>query len=188
MESTHKVGSVRTENAEAHQGSDRKSPSLSSHMLRRKNDTYPNTYVQLLYAPYSPIDGHAVAQLPYYRQLFFHLATAHAALLPSLLNSAENVATYVLKGTDGTLRVAVINKEPKQGIAITMQPGGRYQKMTILRMQAASLTSTSSATIGGASIGSDGTWITPALTSALVSGEQAILGPAGSAALFTFSF
>src|SRR5258708_16148024 len=65
-------------------------------------------------APYSPIDGHAVAQLPYYGQLFFHLATAHAALLPSVLNSAENVATYVLKGTDGTLRVVIINKEPKR--------------------------------------------------------------------------
>jgi hypothetical protein len=139
-------------------------------------------------APFSSIDGHAVAQLPYYGQLFFHLATAQSVLLPSILNTAENVSAYVLKGTDATLRVVVINKEPRQGIAIAVQPGASYRKMTILRMQAASLASTNDATIGGTDIGSNGTWTTPALTNSPIAGEQTILNvPASSAALFTFS-
>jgi hypothetical protein len=139
-------------------------------------------------ASYAFIDTQGYPRIIYLGLLFFSVATAHAALLPSLLNSAENVATYVLKGTNGTLRVVVINKEPKQGIAITMQPGGRYQKMTILRMQAASLTSTSGATLGNTVPSASGAWHPSTQETELIRVGRATLNvPASSAALFTFS-
>ncbi len=137
---------------------------------------------------YASINPKGAPTILYYGLLFFHLAAAQTAPLPSVLNTTENISAYVLKGTDGTLRVVVINKEPHHRIEIAVNPGSSYHTVTTIRMQAASLTATTHVTLGNTTLAANGTWRMPPLAQEPIQAVPTVLSiPANSAALFTFS-
>jgi len=139
-------------------------------------------------ASYASINPKGAPTILYYGLLFFHLAAAQTAPLPSVLNTTENISAYVLKGTDGTLRVVVINKEPRHGIEIAVSPGSSYHTMTTFRMRAASLIATTHVTLGNTTLAANGMWRMPPLSHEPIQAVPTVLSvPANSAALFTFS-
>ena len=139
-------------------------------------------------AAYALINTQGRAQIIYYGLLFFYQAAAHAVFLSSMLSSSVNVSAYVLKGSDGTLRIVVINKEPGQAIAIKVHPGAAYQKLETLRLQGHSLSATGGVTLGNTTLSANGAWLMPEQSSETIQNGEAILNvPASSAALFTLS-
>src|SRR5207302_1770367 len=116
-----------------------------------------------------------VPQLVYYGLLFFHLAALQAVMLPSVLNTTENISAYVLKGTNGTLRIVVINKEPTHGIAITISPGSSYHRVTTIRMLATSLMATTGVTLGNATVATNGSFRLPPVTSQPIMSAHTVL-------------
>jgi len=137
---------------------------------------------------YASINPKGAPTILYYGLFFFHLAAAQTAPLPSVLNTTENISAYVLKGTDGTLRVVVINKEPQHGIEVAVSPGSSYHTVTTIRMQAASLTATTGITLGNTTLAANGMWLMPPLARKPIGAVPTVLSvPANSAALFTFS-
>lgn len=104
--------------------------------------------------------------------------------------NSVNVSAYgVLDSSTGNLYVTIINKEHfagAQNAAVTLSPGATYSGGLVWNLQQrnADVTATSGITLGGASIGNDGSWNgTSSSISPSSSGDFAIDVPAASAAI-----
>ena len=127
----------------------------------------------------------------YYGLLFFQLATANnGRMLPVTLQSKANVKVWSTLGSDGLLRIAVLNKDPSFTGNVNISVSG-YSAGQLLQLIAPSYQSTDGVTIGGQTFdGSvDGNPIGNAVTTSLVpvNGVYSVPVEPASAVLLTLA-
>jgi hypothetical protein len=119
----------------------------------------------------------------YYGMLFFSRAAQGTLVATETKTDAKLVAHSVL-GTDGKLRVTLVNKDLTKPVAASLAVGGKFAKGQVLRLTAPSADATTDVTFAGAAVNADGTWA-PKTTEALTlsAGTASVTLPAASAAL-----
>lgn len=127
----------------------------------------------------------------YYGLAMFAQAFPPAArLLPASAPSGPT-KVWATRGTDGTVRVTMINKDTLSEHDVRVQIPGAATIGTVETLQAPSVSSTSGVTLGGQTFGDEtttGTLPAPAVTPvAPVSSAYTVPVPAGSAALLTIA-
>jgi hypothetical protein len=142
----------------------------------------------------SPFDGNGntlTVQSTYYGMLFFYQAVAeggHTVSLKSVTgNNGLNVTIHAIRGRDGKLYVALINKGGQD--ANMRINSGRIlpQRAQAIRLSAPSVEAQNGFQLGGTSINADGTWSARQVETVPVSQNVASLAvPGYSAALITF--
>jgi hypothetical protein len=134
-------------------------------------------------------DIHSATARPIYYGMLLFKQAAQGSMVPLTLNAGTvNMTAYGTVGTDKTLRVTVINKDQTNNATVQITPPAIYTSATVMTMTAPSVTSTSGITVGGASVGSDGSWNpNPATPVTGSGGVFSYAVPSGSAALFTFA-
>jgi hypothetical protein len=145
------------------------------------------------YGWYTPIAGTPedgfLARPIYYGMLLFAQAGA-GQLIETKLEQAEEaplLTTYCLRNNNGTIKVAVFNKNMDRGIHLTVDPGRRTGRVTSLRLHAPRLDDTTDTTFGGTPVGAAGAWAPERdETISLEDGGAGVALPAASAALLTF--
>jgi hypothetical protein len=145
------------------------------------------------YGWYTPIAGTQIdgflARPIYYGMLLFAQAGA-GQLVESKLELSEQaplLTAYALRSDQGALKVAVFNKNLNRGTRLTIDPGQRAQRVTLLRLHAPRIDDTTDTTFGAAPVGSAGEWsVAREETLPLENGSAVVDLPAASAALITF--
>ena len=131
------------------------------------------------------------AQPEYYGMLLFHLATGDGRSVPMIasVSSTANLAAHAVLDSDGTLRVALINKDLESAtrVRVTIPANGvTYSAGQAIRLLAPSVTSTTGVTLGGSGVGVDGSWSVTKQESVSVNNNSfTILIPEASAVLVT---
>lgn len=119
---------------------------------------------------YTPINEDGTPSPEYYGLLFYHAMTqAGGNQVGASIANASNIDTYAVQGSDGTLRVALINLNSTPS-AITVNTANSYAAANQISLSAPSLTSLTGVTFGGTNVASDGTW-TPNPQSISVNGN-----------------
>ncbi|MEO7001781.1 MAG: glycosyl hydrolase family 79 C-terminal domain-containing protein [Ktedonobacterales bacterium] len=147
---------------------------------------------------YSPIVAdpttHQLTARPlYYGMLLFHLATGEgqSAPLQTTVTSSANLAAHAVLDRDGTLRVALINKDVGANVRVRVilnTSGAVYSSGHAMQLLAPSVTSTTGVTLGGASVGANGNWSSAEQQSVAVTDSSfTITVAAASAVLVTLS-
>ncbi|HLZ58601.1 MAG TPA: glycosyl hydrolase family 79 C-terminal domain-containing protein [Ktedonosporobacter sp.] len=136
-------------------------------------------------------DGQVLnVQATYYGMLLFHQAVAsggHVLPIKSFNPGNLNVTAHAIRGRDGKLYVAIFNKGT-QDVNLLVASGRIFpQQAKALRLTAPSVQSQSGFQLGGAAVGSDGTWTANHYDQLPVLGNVAAVSvPAYSAALVIF--
>ena len=126
----------------------------------------------------------------YYGLQMFAQAFPPGARLLNLSAPSGPVKVWATQGTDGTLRVTVINEDPSAEHDVALQLPGASGTGSLETLTAPSLSSTSGVTLGGQTFGSEtatGKLPGPLSTMAVApaSGTYTVPLPAGSAAMLT---
>lgn len=115
------------------------------------------------YGAYTPIAGSPeagyIARPEYYGLLLFGVA-GPGQLVQTTLGGADALpllSTYALRGTDGRMRVVLINKEIHQDAKVTLT-GVSSASGRVLRLEAPHVGDTTDVTFGGAPVGENGDW------------------------------
>jgi hypothetical protein len=144
------------------------------------------------YGWYTPIAGTQKsgfeARPIYYGMLMFALAGAGQLVENALSNPQPDdaVAAYSLK-TDSGLKSIVFNKNPGSRVRLTIDPGQRAHRATLLQLSAPDLDSTSGVTLGGEAVNAHGHWSASGARN--IEPRQGVFSadlPPASAALITF--
>jgi hypothetical protein len=146
-----------------------------------------NVFGQLPPDPESPLNSDGSPRATYYGALFFHnAAPGDSTILKPQISSSLNIAAHATLGTDGKLRVALINKDQKDAI-IQIKITQPYSHASAIRLTAPSVTSTSKIMLGGASVASDGTWSPRTVEPVNVNRAMSSINvPANSAVIVTY--
>jgi uncharacterized protein (TIGR03437 family) len=139
------------------------------------------------YTPIAVTTTQATARPLYYALLLFRAAARGRVVPVTVSTTSVNLTAYGALDDDGTLRVTVINKDMTQDAAVSLAPGAGYTTALAMRLTAPAVDSTTSVTLGGASVQADGSWL-PAGLATLSSngGTFSITVPAASALLLSF--
>ncbi len=139
--------------------------------------------------PYTPIADSAGTLKPrpeYYGMLFFKYASSGKIVKSKLNDTTVNVGAYVVKSSGDSVKVSLINKDSVNAYTITVQGISSQNPGTLVRLQAASLHSTSGITLGGDSIGIAKAWSPSASETVARSANQYVVSlPKASAAVLT---
>ena len=139
---------------------------------------------------YTPIavSGTQATARPLYYALAMFRAAAHGRLVPlDVTANGVNLTAYGALDSDGTLRIAVINKDLAQNAAVTIAPGAGYTAAVAMTLAAPSDDATTGISLGGAPVAADGTWLPAQLeTGAVTAGVYGATVPAASAVLVSF--
>jgi hypothetical protein len=148
-----------------------------------------NFHVAGKYAPFLMRNGVATVQGLYYGLLFFSRATASdGKRLPVQVTSGARVRAWATRGSDGAVRVAVLNEELTASGAISIEIGAAHRRGDLFRLSAPTLTAPRGIRFGGIGFdgASDGKPIGTAGGEALVgdaTGRYTLTLPAASGAL-----
>jgi len=93
----------------------------------------------------------------YYGMLFFHHA-AQGRIVPTECTTTANFVSYATLGSDGTLRVVLVNKDLARPVVATVAFGSEATRAEAIRLTAPEVTSTTGVTLAGAAVAADGTW------------------------------
>jgi hypothetical protein len=147
-----------------------------------------NVFGQIPPDPESPINADGGPRATYYGLLFFHhAAPGESKMVPITINTPMNITAYATLGTDGKLRVALINKDQSDSATLQINTGLAYTKASALRMTAPSMSSTSGITFGGAAVAANGTWSPHTVEAVAVNGANSSIHlPPASAVVITY--
>ncbi|MEO7002944.1 MAG: hypothetical protein ABI068_14070, partial [Ktedonobacterales bacterium] len=141
---------------------------------------------------YSPINSDGSATPLYYAMLLFHEAAATGRVSPVTLtpsgSSRLNVSAHASVGADSRLRIILINKDLTHSARVRLDTSRSYGAASVIWLRAPAITATTSVTLGGSPVASDGGW-SPARGQplAVVGPLSTIALPAGSAAVITYA-
>jgi hypothetical protein len=140
-----------------------------------------------IYLPVCGSRGSYTARPLYYAMLFFHHA-ARGRLVPvDVAAGGVNVAAHAALADDGTLRVALVNKDLTRPFQARIAPGRGYARAEALRLAGPRLDATDGMTFGGAAVAADGSWAPEAVEPVFRSGAAfSVSLPVAHAVLVTF--
>lgn len=140
----------------------------------------PNNYSSIVYDRQTESYGPA----PLYYGLLFFSRAAQGRMVASECKSSANVVAHAVKGADGKLRVALVNKDLAQGVNVRIEGLAKLRRGEVLRLRAPDAGATSGVTFAGAAVSNEGTW-SPKETeaTAVTSGVATVTVSAASAAL-----
>ena len=122
------------------------------------------------YTPIAVTATQATARPLYYALLLVRAAARGRVVPVTVTTNGVNLTAYGALDDDGTLRVTVINKDMTQDAAVSIAPGAGYTTALALRLTAPAVDSTTSVTLGGASVQADGSWLPAGLENLSSSG------------------
>jgi hypothetical protein len=135
---------------------------------------------------YTPIANDGTGKIEgarpeYYGILLFDLA-AHGQVLPTTVSGGgAAVSAHAVADDDGSTVVILINKDETHAVVASVDFGAPRSSATQLTLTAPTLASTSGVLLGGAAIGTDGSWA-PTMPPVAVAGRVASVAvPPGSA-------
>jgi hypothetical protein len=137
---------------------------------------------------YTPIadTGQAVVGVrpDYYGMLFFTLAGEGDLLATTVAAGKLNVTAYAVANADGGTHIVLVNKDPNSVAHVAVSLGKPATGATELLLTGAPLGATTGFTLGGATVGVDGTFKPKPAASLPVAGDALTVDvPAASAAL-----
>ncbi|WP_446745637.1 glycosyl hydrolase family protein [Silvibacterium acidisoli] len=141
---------------------------------------------------YTPIGGSLEkgfsAQPIYHGMLLFEQAGAGNLVDIQLERpvDAPLLTAYAIRGEKGTLKTVVFNKNSRQTVELTIDPGRRSSRASLLRLSAPSIESTEGITLGSSAVEANGDWNGNQEAIQSVHGRYVISMPAASAMLVTF--
>jgi hypothetical protein len=129
-------------------------------------------------------DGGYHAHANYYGMLFFRQA-AHGRIIPiAQTGDGVNLTSYAVLCDNGTLRIAIINKDLNNHAKVGIMLSNRSGQASVMRLNAPAVDAKNDITLGGAAVASDGTWQPkPPEPVTASNGNFHIVVPAASAAL-----
>jgi hypothetical protein len=137
---------------------------------------------------YTPIargpGGRDLARPLYYGMLMFAQA-ARGALVPARLASdRSDLKAFAARAPDGILRICLINKDPRGGARVRIDPQRAFAAASVVRLSGPAIDATTGLTLGGSSVDEFGAWAS-ALREVVspAGGEFAVDLPPASAAL-----
>jgi hypothetical protein len=112
------------------------------------------------YTPIADRSGEIIEARPeYYGLLLFAMAGTGALLSTELFAGALDVTAYAVHDHGSNLQIVVVNKEPVQTLALTIQADTIATAATMITMSGTSLAATTGVTIQGASVDPDGSFM-----------------------------
>jgi hypothetical protein len=141
---------------------------------------------------YTPIGddlaGHYSAAPEYYGLLAFAQAAKGDLIATRCDPGGVNLTAYGARARSGEITLAAINKDMNQDASLDITAAGALKTGRVMRMTGPSLSSPRGVTLGGASVGNDGSWSGGhAEKIAIANGTARLEVPAGSAALVTLT-
>jgi Glycosyl hydrolase family 79 C-terminal beta domain/Glycosyl hydrolase family 79, N-terminal domain len=110
---------------------------------------------------YTPVAGGMeqgfAARPEYYGMLLAGQFAGSTMVTTNLAEQGLNVTAYAAKG-EGGLRIAVFNKEEKQGLRLDVAPSVSSGRASIWRLAAPAVDAKSGVTLAGAAVGGAGAW------------------------------
>lgn len=140
------------------------------------------------YTPIADNNGKVVEVRPvYYGMLLFSMAANGTMLKTAMTGNTNLFSAYASQSATGTLSV-VLNNKNTTAETVSVISLNKITKSKGILLTASSLNATSGYTLGGSTIGVNGSWSPVSTVSVAVSGNTARLTvPAGSAILLTLS-
>jgi hypothetical protein len=137
------------------------------------------------YTSFSAMKGGQYHIHPHYYGMLFFRQAAQGTFVPVTASPSEiNLTTYACLAKDGTLRIALINKDLKRDATVSLPQQKRASQAAVMRLTAPTLQATTDVTLGEASVTPDGHWQPKPLTRITADkGHFKLHIPAGSAAL-----
>jgi hypothetical protein len=112
---------------------------------------------------------------------------ARGALVPArLASNSSDLKAFVARASDGLLRICLINKDPRGGARVWIDPQRTFTAASVVRLSGPAVDATAGITLGASSVDEFGGWA-PAVREAVIpaAGEFAVDAPPASAALVT---
>jgi hypothetical protein len=136
---------------------------------------------------YTPINEDGTPAPEYYGMLAaYQLLKAGGSQVSASAANATELDAYAVMGSDGDLRVALVNRSSTD-YQVTVNTSDSYSQASEIVLTAPSLSSLSGVTLGAASVASDGTW-TPSPQPISVSGTSSSVSvPAYTAVDVTYA-
>ncbi len=134
-----------------------------------------------------PIRDDGTPAPEYYGLLFYHEMTqAGGHMVATTSTNAANLDAYGVVGTDGKLRIALVNRSSGP-YTVAIHTDQSYTHAEKVTLKAPALSSTAGVTFGGVKVATDGTW-SPKPARLGVNGTSSRLTvPADSATVITYS-
>jgi hypothetical protein len=142
------------------------------------------------YTSFSALENGEYHIHPHYYGLLFFRQAAQGKFLPVTLSKSNvNVTVYATVANDGTLRIAIINKDLLSDAKLSFTHHQRSSQAALMRLTAPSLQSSTGVTLGEAGVTTDGHWQPRPSSRIFASNGKFLLDvPAGSAALLVIDF
>ncbi len=141
------------------------------------------------YTPLTMENGTVTARPEYYAMLAFKQATPNSKIIPATIvnpRADNNCAAYACLNADNSYSVTLINKETSKSFSFTVNLTAKASTISVARLMAPSITSTTGTTFAGSAVNVDGTFTPAAAKLHTVDGKSfAVTVPAGSAAIVT---
>ena len=136
---------------------------------------------------YTPVNENGTPAPEYYGMLFYHEMTqAGGSQVGVTTASAPNLDAHAVAGSDGELRVALINRGAAAS-TVTVHTALAYAQASEISLSAPAVNSLTGVTLGGASVAANGTW-TPAPQPVTVNGSTSTINvPAYTGVIVTYS-
>ena len=145
-------------------------------------------YTPLCAANEEDLQAKVYRAMPEYYGLYMATRMGSGQFLPVTVSSQNNITAYAVRGDDGRLRVAVIEKDPTTAAAvpISLQVGGAARDASVLRLTGTSLASADGVAVQGGTVDRAGRLRPgPAGHVPVRHGTVRLTVPAGSAVILT---
>ena len=103
-------------------------------------------------------DKKVYAPRPLYYSLLLFKDVGNGKMIEAETKSTGNVVSHATLGTDGKLRVIVINKELEKDTKVAVLTESKRTRGTVTRLSASSPTTQAPVTYGGATVNKEGNW------------------------------
>ena len=141
----------------------------------------------LVYSPILKVNGVWTAKPVYYAMLAFRYGSNNGTMVPvEASNPHYNCSAFACIKPNNTYTITIINKELNKDIYFTVQTSKTATDISIMRLQAPSITATENIRFAGSTVSQDGTF-TPGAAEQKHGNQKSFLVtvPAGSAAVVT---
>jgi hypothetical protein len=144
--------------------------------------------VDKAYTPIARAGGGRFRPAPlYYAMLLFAQLAPGGTIVALQMAGAREVVALVVRASDGSLRIGLINKNLARGVRVSVDAGREFPTASILRLAGRGPDATSDVTLGGAQVDTSGEWNPQAERVPVADRGIALDLPAASAAVLILS-